>query len=329
MKIKHLLLFGMVVLLICCTKDGENNTSLQNENIKGKVKSMTISRYRAEICSGEVIKKDYMYAPIFGISLGKEYNSDVDEYNTTGSIATLYFDKKGYLDSVRIYDRNKKLILKSEYKEYGKPLKRRKFQSDNIESETEYKYSGDFLSECIYKDKWGNSITKYKSDPNGIIEEETEYDEEGYIRWKKENSVENGRIVKTIYYPGVFLHPELLEEPEDDDEEALPTITEYMFVGDILASVKRTHGDDITKYFVNEYGQIIKSEGSNGLTYQYHYNSNNDLEMSGAGNLFDLDGNRTIFHFTYEYDIHNNWIKRIAYSGNRPIQLDEREIEYY
>ena len=330
MRNKHLFLFLAAALLISCAKEDVKSTSLQSENIKGMVKSITISHYCAEISSGKVLKKEYMYSPVFGMSPGKEYNREPEVYNTIGSIATLYFDKKGYLDSVLIYDKNKKLMSKSEYKEYGKPLKSIRFRGEDIEIETEYKYNGICLSESVYKDKWGTSITKYKTNPNGIIEEAIKYDDEGYIRWKEENTIENGKIVKTIYYPGEFLHPELLEDPEEyDDDEAMPTITEYTYNGEVLASVKRTHGDDITEYFLNEYGYLIKLESNKVSTYQYHYNSNNDLEMSGSGNLYDFDGNRTIFHFTYEYDDHNNWIKRIGYSGKKPIQLDEREIEYY
>lgn len=329
MKTKQLFLLLVAALLVNCAKDDVKDTSLQSENINGKVKFITISHYRAEMHSGEVVKKDYMYSPIIRMSPGKEYISENEDYNTTGSIATLYFNKKGYLDSVLIFDKNNKLILKSEYKESGKPLRRMKYQGDNVESETEYKYQDSRLSECTYNDKWGTSVTKYKVNPNGLIEEERKYDEDGNMRWKKENTIENGRIVKTIYYPGEFLHPELLEDPEDDTDEALPTITEYVYVGDVLTTVKRTHGDDINEYFLNENGNVVKSSGNDTPTYQYHYNSNNDLEMFGAGNLYDFDGNRINFHLTYEYDEHNNWIKRVAYSGNKPIQLDEREIEYY
>lgn len=316
MKHSILLLLSFTILICGCTSSNHEN-SLQNENLNGKVKSITISHYKGEIVPGRVVAKDYLFSPIFAMTLGKEYNSDIAQYDQYGSVAKLYYGKDGLFDSINIYDKNLNLIHKSLYDKDGKILKKERYQDGSISDINEYKYQGDCLIECIYKDNYGESSTKYKSNSNGIIEEIIDYNEDGLVEWKQTNTIEKNKIIKSILYPGIYLHPENYEDIEDDAEDALPIVTTYTYQDDKLSVVERTKGMDKSVYFINEHGKIDKCE-INHTPLQYHYNANNDLEMRND-----------LYHFEYVYDDMNNWIKRVSYHHSKPLQIDLREIEYY
>jgi hypothetical protein len=316
MKASILLLLSSVLLCSCVSKNHEN--SLSDKNLNGKVKAITIHHYRGEIVSGKIVAKDYMSSPIiFGMELGKEYNSEIEEYNKYGSVAKLYFGKDGLFDSINIYDKKLNLIHKSIYNKNGKLSTKMRYQEDgSVNTIDEYKYQGNCLIECIHKDKWGESSTKYKSNSEGIAEEIIDYNDESIVKWKQTNTIENHKIVKSILYSSMYLHPEYYEDAEDS-EDALPIVTTYTYHGDNLSVVERTKGTDKSVYFINEYGNIDKCYINNTI-FQYNYNSNNDLEMRDD-----------LYHFEYEYDEMNNWIKRISYQKSKPLQIDQREIEYY
>lgn len=314
MKASFLLLLSSVLLCSCVTRSLEN--PLLDENLNGKVKTITISHYRGQNVSGTVVAKDYLFSPIISMTPGKDYNSDIVEYNKFGSVAKLYFGKDGLFDSINIYDKHLNLIYKSIYNQKGKLSKQMRYQDGIINDINDYMYQGDCLIECTHKDKWGESSTKYKSNSKGVVEEIIDYNEDGVIEWKQTNTIENNRIVKSILYPGIYLHPEYYEDLEDS-ENVQPTVTTYTYQDDKLSVIERTKGTDKSVYYINEHGNIEKCD-INYTPFQYYYNANNDLEMRND-----------LYHFEYEYDDKSNWTKRISYHNSKPLQLDLREIEYY
>src|SRR4029077_2732500 len=79
------------------------------------------------------------------------------------------------------------------------------------------------------------------------------------------------------------------------------------------------------------------------LTESDYYNTDGSLWLRGIlkydemGNIIELssykaDGTlegKDVSTYKFEYDAQKNWTKKVTYKKDKPISIDEREIEYY
>lgn len=81
------------------------------------------------------------------------------------------------------------------------------------------------------------------------------------------------------------------------------------------------------------YSQIISRSPLRTRIYfdteLYKYDSNDNIieKTSKSENL--LSKQKPVMNYIYTYDNNNNWIRKIAFEGDKIIYLDERIIEYY
>ena len=104
----------------------------------------------------------------------------------------------------------------------------------------------------------------------------------------------------------------------------------------VLYEMHKTTGDSIS-YDYNENGDVVHLK----VLKEEYKDAYDNMEISEIDDSMpELDTNSTAnpplkvrktteYKFEYEYDKHNNWIKRITYKGIKPLYIEEREIEYY
>ncbi len=297
------------IFCISCTNN-DIKTSLQIENLKGKVKSVKESRYEAEVKFGEIHKGDYI-RNFYDIPAFSYKVCEYHQWYWGGSVAELNFNKNGYVESAYLYDDDLDLENRVVYEWDGDyMLKMIKYDGNSIEAQYEQKFNGKRLIESKSSGTWlDESVTKYKTNSNGIIEEWIDYDDDGEIKRKCVNTISGNKIIESAYYSS----PDVTQ----------PYITTYTYEGSTLKETlsKDEMGKIIEEVIFDKDGRYLQRYNGDNEVTNYTYNSNGDIER--------FESKDTDYRFEYEYDKKGNWVKRISYKGIKPITIEEREIQYY
>ena len=198
-----------MLCLVSCNQSEKKN-DLTEENLKGKVKSITENTYEAVNKFGQIEKGDILvdssavYTDDGHFKIYNEKGNKIEEnyYNSNGSLIyknTYKYDEKGNMIEDNFYDSNDgSLIYKNTYK-YD--------EKGNKIEEYHYDEDGKFNYKYTYKyDEKGNNIEKNNYDSNGKLDSKYTYEYDKNNNWTQRIEYKNTiphRITERIieYYP--------------------------------------------------------------------------------------------------------------------------------
>ena len=197
---KIILAILSVLCLVSCNQSEKKN-DLTEENLKGKVKSITENTYEAVDKFGQIEKGDILvdssavYTDYGRFKIYNEKGNKIEEnyYNSNGSLDfkdTYKYDEKGNKIEKNRYNSDGSLYYKVTYKYDGKGNKIEVNHYDSNGSlilKYTYKYdeNGNKIEECWYNED-GSLIVKFtpKYDENGNMMEVNNYDSNGSLHKK-------------------------------------------------------------------------------------------------------------------------------------------------
>lgn len=232
-----------------------------------------------------------------------EKNGNIEKENII-SDKIISFNEKGYTAEIILhYFAPEPLILSKTIFKYN--------LQDVLIEEDEYDSDGNFFEKTkyLYDEKnnviaieWFNSEGKFKS--KYIYK----YDENGneIERWYHYHT-EKPFLVNRFQYDA---HNRLIEFRKYVEGGKLEEITTYQYD-------KNGRNTKIHSFLPN-------GKWTDTITYLYDENGKE------IGYVYKEKWKRKIIYiYTYEFDSHSNWIKKIEYKNNRPRTITERRIEYY
>ena len=206
---KIILVILSVLCLVSCNQSEKKN-DLTEENLKGKVKSITENTYEAVDKFGQIEKGDILvdssavYTDDGHFKIYNEKGNKIEEnyYNSNGRLyskTTYKYDEKGNMIEDNFYDSDDgSLIYKNTYK-YD--------EKGNKIEEYHYDEDGKFNYKYTYKyDEKGNNIEKNNYDSNGRLDSKYTYEYDKNNNWTQRIEYKNTiphRITERIieYYP--------------------------------------------------------------------------------------------------------------------------------
>ncbi len=232
---KIILVILSVLCLVSCNQSEKKN-DLTEENLKGKVKSITENTYEAVDKFGQIEKGDVLvdssavYTDDGHFKIYNEKGNKIEEnyYNSNGSLIyknTYKYDEKGNKIEENYYNSNGRLYSKTTYKydEKGNMIEDNFYDSDdgsliykntykydekgNKIEEYHYDEDGKFNYKYTYKyDEKGNNIEKNNYDSNGRLDSKYTYEYDKNNNWTQRIQYKNTiphRITERIieYYP--------------------------------------------------------------------------------------------------------------------------------
>ena len=206
---KIILAILSVLCLVSCNQSEKKN-DLTEENLKGKVKSITENTYEAVDKFGQIEKGDVLvdssavYTDDGHFKIYNEKGNKIEEnyYNSNGSLIyknTYKYDEKGNIIEENYYNSNGRLYSKTTYKydEKGNMIEDNFYDSDD----------GSLIYKNTYKyDEKGNNIEKNNYDSNGRLDSKYTYEYDKNNNWTQRIEYKNTiphRITERIieYYP--------------------------------------------------------------------------------------------------------------------------------
>ena len=207
---KKIILAILSVLCLVSCNQSEKKNDLTEENLKGKVKSITENTYEAVEKFGQIEKGDVLvdssavYTDDGRFKIYNEKGNKIEEnyYNSNGRLyskTTYKYDEKGNMIEDNFYDSDDgSLIYKNTYK-YD--------EKGNIIEEYHYDEDGKFNYKNTYKyDEKGNIIEENHYDSNGRLDSKYTYEYDKNNNWTQRIEYKNTiphRITERIieYYP--------------------------------------------------------------------------------------------------------------------------------
>ena len=206
---KIILVILSVLYLVSCNQSEKKN-DLTEENLKGKVKSITENTYEAVDKFGQIEKGNVLvdssavYTDDGRFKIYNEKGNKIEEnyYNSNGSLIyknTYKYDEKGNKIEENYYNSNGRLYSKTTYKydEKGNMIEDNFYDSDD----------GSLIYKNTYKyDEKGNNIEKNNYDSNGRLDSKHTYEYDKNNNWTQRIEYKNTiphRITERIieYYP--------------------------------------------------------------------------------------------------------------------------------
>jgi len=311
--------------------EGNADNYRKQKYLFGKVKLLKVINYKAIEKFGKItygpIKENHT---VFINNKGEIIETTI--YDSLGIYEEKFlskYDTRGNKIEYNIYNKYNKLKSKITY-HYDKKdnlLERSRYNSDGSLSEkTHYVYDtrNNKIEENVFNSKSGNKSTFIYDKKNRIIKSNVynssdklisnfKYDKQGRkIEMYKQYTLKN-----VLFQDGINIYDKKGNEIEND------------YYNNKILESKR-----IYKY--NNNGQISEDETYNldGSFYgkiTYYYDDFGNLTKRKEfvkGNVLFKEKTDIIEHH-YEYDNNNNWTKDIFYENKIPIEITEREIEYY
>ena len=206
---KKIILVILSVLCLVSCNQSEKKNDLTEENLKGKVKSITENTYEAVDKFGQIEKGDVIvdssavYTDDGHFKIYNEKGNKIEEnyYNSNGSLIyknTYKYDEKGNKIEENYYNSNGRLYSKTTYK-YD--------EKGNKIEEYHYDEDGKFNYKYTYKyDEKGNIIEENHYDSNGRLDSKYTYEYDKNNNWTQRIEYKNTiphRITERIieYYP--------------------------------------------------------------------------------------------------------------------------------
>lgn len=334
-------LFFFVFCILCCSCSNKEKTTIEELNLHGDVKSIKTSIYHAEVKfgelqTGELVSHWYDY-PLYYFYLPPYL------FGGHSSISVRMFTKSGMIESLTEYDDEMDLEKKFIYTHQGCKINSMKEYDEDGDLTTAYEWQYDKkIDKLLYfieYDKKGSLVetTEYKYDPktNELLEEKTTDGENTEIRRtvyvRKEDDEKiywikyiNGDKYSKGSYKEEYLRGKVVKITYYDEHGTVVDIYDYDKHGRIILR-KEESAKNQTAFSYNKNGDVIMLDENNKGVYKFEYDKHNNWIKR-----IPLDeNNKDVYKFEYEYDKHKNWIKRVTYKGIKPVFVEIREIEYY
>ena len=286
-------------------------TDLENEGLKGKVKSVKQQFYDAHDSSGKMVL--YPQKSSWGDNYIQKYDSkgnetDKIEYSLNDTFLIKFFykyDDKGNLIEIlttsKPNDSYRRIVCK--YNEKNKCVEEARFsEGGEVYSKYTYKYDekGNNTNENYfdYLDSTSNYTAIFKYNTEGIFESYQEFDWEKKIRVDITYKLdEKGEITESTdnLYPNPF--------------------------------------GKTTRYTYDEKGNMTSQDNSNefdddtGRKKTWTYDAMGNITEINVQSSMGTNHGST--KYEYEYDKQGNWIKKTQYSDDELGQIIMRDIVYY
>ena len=344
MKDLLFILFALVLISSCSqTTKKIEKTDAEKYGLRGKVKSIRISNFKAKENFGiDVIKDGRSKESWRTVDYGEDSCYKFNELGRFIEREWLPYDNNDqYIKSLSKFDNADLHVFKEENIFINNKLVRMietLFDNNHIFSDYTYSKDGKLDSMKICRRNIGensgcsngNVFVKYKYDVNGFIASETfvnngeirsnniyTCDKNGNIKENKEygyngHKEDIGGLISTKNYEYDELNRVVLEKTISNPPDFSRDV-EYRF-----------------EYYKNgkialkEYKSLIENK-QNIIYCNYSYEYNGDL----ISTHISANQGLTIETFKYTYDNMNNWIKKIGYTNDKPITITERSIDYF
>jgi hypothetical protein len=237
----------------------------------------------------------------FDVKLNHEGKTKITEDTTWNDFVV--FSKKGFIIERKNYETYFKWHYKMGENEYTI------YENDKNNKETR-------IEKCIFN-KNGDKIQSlnYGSDENQYHEKTYRYNKEGKLIQENHYDAE-GNLEHYTYH-------------EYDGCINVKMVKEYMFGEEYLITRYRYNlNDDFTEDVVEK--QIIYMDDSNNSkSYSIKYKYDKDRNVINEQWLDEFQFITNNYSLSWFFDTHNNWVKKVAYKGDKEIWFEERKIEYY
>lgn len=196
--------------------------------------------------------------------------------------------------------------------------------------------------EVFNEDLERESKVKYQYEKDYVMSYKTYYEGGGMDEWECKRDKKNGEVIEETYKSEFYdyktvctnrkddaemtdwvndseYHDGFSEEKTKHEKGSFRTIRKN---GEVFQRIDYNEaGKEISTFTFGERKRIMSIQRSDSTSVTFEYNKNGDVvKMVDSGEEYV---------FNYEYDKHDNWIKRITYKGETPLYIEEREIEYY
>ena len=291
-------------------------TEYQRNDLKGDVKILEQSQFKAIDSSGVITKGDRVNKSfIFRDNIKVTFNENKDvlekeAYDSNRKLRTKdtykYDGNNNLLEWIELVksekpDRGYKHTYKFKYDDTNKKIKQEEYHTDS--TTTLFKYS----------------IYKYDDQDNLIKDITYLSDTVGGMRIYKYD--EQSRMIENVYYDDdcSFIYQKFTYKYYDNMNDC----TTFTPQGE-LRTVTYTY-DNNNNILEMDYNNV--DEDTPGQTVKFKYDKYDNLiesiEYNEAGEITETET------LTYKYDKHNNWVERIEYRNKIPTYITIREITYY
>lgn len=282
--------------------------------LKGKVKTVRYDSYLSKNTSEGFVYIEKGWE-------GAEKNDKLIEFNEFGRIIKIsFYDKDSKLQRIHKYDYKDNKLIKSTEK-----YQKTRYSYDNknrISIVKIFDKTPDFIS----------ATNIDETDKKEKLRINYSYDDKGILIKKHSENFKNGNISITIYFYNEIGFLEKEETVTDNYKEWY--LFEYDIKGNISNKKWFDNDEGLLENEINKYSnsEIINSiwenysEGKLEGKITYEYLNGDEVEI----NEFDtIDKTQITWKYTYEYDSHNNWIKKVAHTFKGEYFVVNRKIEYF
>ena len=312
MTLKHfyLIVFLSLFILNGWTFKENPKNDLKGMNLLGKVKSIKITYYQAEIKSGKIIK---------GSKRKEPYQSNEE---------LIYFNNNGNINEIHSFNINSKLVSKKVFI-YNNSHQISEFSesdsNNNIFKKIKYKYNNqgrlytmtwsgqDYIYETktIFKyDKLGNLIEEFEKGKDDTFKDVYKYDSNCYLI--EESSFINNKLVYSSHFKynakGYKIENIYLESPSHNSK----TTYTYNETGVLIEENFIRLDTNITANTIYSYYKKYDNRGNE--IFEMHKTRKNDYKEKT---------------YKYEFDSNNNWVEKIIFIDEIPDIIIDRKFEYY
>lgn len=339
MKILFFILITFILISSCShTEKKIEKTDSEKYGLRGKVKSVCISNYKAKQNFGiEVLKDGKPQNSYDLLKFGEDSCYRFDELGHFIEREWLPYDENGqYLKDLSRTDISLYKIIRTK-NIYINNILTKKIEtfSNNRVMINDYIYSNDGLIDSIKLCSREPGVNIGCS--NGRVFYKYTYDASGFLTSK--TLVNNGEIMSNNMYT-CDARGNITKDKEYGDNI-------HTNVKGDLTSTKNFEYDELNRVISEK---AISNPESSYYQYRYEYDKNNKLVLKEYGLptsiyfetyryvylLNDLimtliTTNKGIGKETFEYTHDNkyNWIKKIGYLNDKPVTITERTIEYF
>lgn len=342
MKTLLFILVALVLISSCSqTTKKIEKTDAEKYGLRGKVKSICISNYKAKENFGiDVLKNGRLKDDII-FPFGSDSCYKINELGRFIERAWIPFDDNGQniMDYSKIKESNYHMLKEENIYDANKLIRKIETNADNSIMTNSYVYNDngklDSIKHCNRLQSEnsgcgnGNVSVKYKYDVNGFIASET-FVYNGDIR---SNNIytcdERGNIIidrEYGYNDNTYVHGDLISTTNYEYDELNRVILKRIIK---IAQGPRNEEYRYKYYKDNKIAMIERTTFSetsqNIITYNYLYDFNDDI----LEEIFTSKSGLTITTFKYTYDKMGNWIKKNEYINDKPTSIIERSIEYF
>jgi hypothetical protein len=304
---KFLLLFGF---LLCNYTATFAQTDLENEDLKGKIKTVATTVYRTSMKEGKI--------KLRSISQVQESSFNKAGYmiSTAYQINSLSMGEGPKRKIVYELDKDNKMLKATNYKDAVEAMSTQYVYKKGQLMEAKYQ-EGEALLGTEYStyDAKGNKLSSNSTNAEGNSLQKLEftYTKENKLASKKKSKGEVLVAYTKYEYPSKEEEKTIdLETATEEETISSYTIDTYDDNKNLLSSIEYSPDGKVKRKHLN----------------QYNKQGNKTLKQ-----IFDAEGNEEAYNYMryeYLYDEKGNWTQKVEFLKNgNSLDAVQREIEYY